>query len=110
MSLGGTGIQDWLVQRFTAVILAAYIIFLFVFLFNHSTIDFDIWHALFSHPLMKISTLIVLLAVAFHAWIGMWIILTDYVKYLFVRYLLQGIIMLVLFGYVVWGTLILWSN
>lgn len=110
MSLGGTGSRDWLVQRFTAVFLALYTIFLFVFILKESELSYGVWLELFSHPLMQLSTLFALFCVAFHAWIGLWTVLTDYVKPLLLRYLLEGIILLVLFTYVVWGIFILWGN
>ncbi|MGD9592998.1 MAG: succinate dehydrogenase, hydrophobic membrane anchor protein [Candidatus Berkiella sp.] len=47
---------------------------------------------------------------AFHAWIGLWTVLTDYVKPLLIRYVFQAIILLALFVYVVWGIFILWGN
>ncbi|MBN9288754.1 MAG: succinate dehydrogenase, hydrophobic membrane anchor protein [Gammaproteobacteria bacterium] len=110
MSLGGTGSRDWLVQRFTAIFLAIYTIFLFLFVVRHPDIAYGDWLNLFSQPLMQISTLFALVCIAFHAWIGLWTVLTDYVKPLFLRYALEGIILFVLFTYVVWGIFILWGN
>src|SRR5258708_4891359 len=110
MSLGGTGSRDWLVQRFTAVYLAIYTLFIFVFLFRHPDITYEDWQGLFSQILMQVGTLFALLCIALHAWIGIWTVLTDYIKPIFLRYLLENIILMVLFGYVVWGILILWGT
>lgn len=109
MSLGGTGLRDWLIQRYTAVYLVLFTIFLFVFFIRHPDLAFDDWQGLFSHFSMQIGTLFALICIVFHAWIGLWTILTDYIKPVFLRYFLQGIILLALFGYVVWGILILWG-
>ncbi len=104
------GSRDWLIQRFTAIFLAAYTLFLFFFLIQHPSIQYSDWQMLFSSRLMQLSTLFALISIAFHAWIGIWTVLTDYVKPLFLRYLLQAAVILVLFFYVVWGIFILWGN
>lgn len=110
MSLGGTGSRDWIVQRFTAVILAIYTIALVFFLLKNPNFSYEAWKTLFSYFWMQVATLLALISIAFHAWIGLWIILTDYIKPIFLRYLFQGIILLVLFGYVLWGLSILWGK
>lgn len=109
MSLGGTGSRDWLIQRFSAVFLAIYTLFLMVFLVVHPQITYDVWIQLFSATWMQIATLFALLCLVLHAWIGLWTVLTDYVKPLFLRYALQGIILFALFSYGIWGVMILWE-
>ena len=104
----GKGLRDWLIQRFTAVFLAAYALFLFIYCFAQP-VTYNEWNLLFSNPWMQVSTLFALISMAFHAWIGLWTILTDYVKPLLLRYFLQGVILFVLFGYIVWGIFILWG-
>lgn len=105
-----SGLRDWLIQRFTAVFLAAYTIFLFVFIIKHPHFEYADWQALFSYRAMQLSTLFALISMAAHAWIGLWTVLTDYVKSILVRYLLQAVILLALFVYVIWGIFILWGN
>jgi len=109
MSLGGTGLRDWLVQRYTAVFLGIYTLFLVGFVLMHNELTYEDWLALFASPFMQICTLFALVCVAFHAWVGLWTVLTDYVKPLFLRYLLEGVIIFTLFGYVVWGIFVLWG-
>lgn len=108
--MGGSGSRDWLIQRFTAIFLALYTVFLFVFILRHNSLSYDVWLDLFSGRVMQLCTLFALFSLALHAWIGLWTVLTDYVKSLFLRYLLQAIILLGLFVYVVWGIHILWGN
>jgi succinate dehydrogenase / fumarate reductase membrane anchor subunit len=67
-------------------------------------LDYFLW------PFVQLSTLFALFSLALHAWVGLWTVLTDYVKPLILRYLLQAIILLALFVYVVWGIFILWGN
>ncbi len=108
--MAGSGSRDWLVQRFSAVFLAIYTIFLFAFIVMHPDFAYEQWQSLFSSRIMQLSTLFALLCIAAHAWIGLWTVLTDYVKPILIRYILQSLILLALFVYVVWGIFILWGN
>ncbi len=104
------GIREWKIQRLTALYLMGYTFFLFAFIFQHSPVSYEQWHGLFLHPIMQMGTLFALIAIAWHAWIGLTIILTDYIKPLFFRFTCQSIILLMLAGYVVWGSFILWGK
>jgi succinate dehydrogenase / fumarate reductase membrane anchor subunit len=108
-SLGRSGLQDWLIQRITAVILAAYIIFLVGYFFYYPEIHFEQWQILFKSIWMRYATFIALLSLVAHAWIGVWTIITDYIKPVFLRLITQVIIFLALFFYLVWGLEILWG-
>lgn len=108
--LGQTGLRDWLIQRFTAIFLGFYTLFLLWFMFSHPGFAYEEWLSLFTTPIMQLSTLIALVCISLHAWIGMQIILTDYVRILPIRFLFQAFFALVLFTYIVWGIFILWGN
>lgn len=108
MSFGGTGMRDWLIQRFSAVILSLYTVACLWFLLSHREITFASWYAFFMHPAMKIATLLALVSLSLHAWIGLWTVLTDYVHQISVRYFLQTIIIVALFAYFFWGFQILY--
>lgn len=109
MSLSGTGLRDWLIQRFTAIFLGLYVVGLMGYIWVHPQLEYTQWQELFSLPFMQIATLFALLCTALHAWIGLWTVLTDYVKILSIRYLLQFLILFALFWYVIWGIWILWG-
>lgn len=108
-SLTGHGLKDWFIQRVTAVILAAYSIFLIAFFLTHPNLNYADWKALFSCNVVRISSVISLLALMWHAWIGLWTVSTDYLKGLAIRLIFQVIVFLALITYVVWGIAILWS-
>ncbi|MBS0290089.1 MAG: succinate dehydrogenase, hydrophobic membrane anchor protein [Proteobacteria bacterium] len=108
--LGARGSRDWLIQRFTAIFLAFYTLFLFAYVFKTPTIHYEAWVGLFSSPWMQLSTLFALISVALHAWVGLWTVSTDYIKPIFLRYLVLAIIFMALFIFVVWGIFILWGN
>ena len=110
LGLTRSGLRDWFVQRVTAVILALYTIFLVVFAIIHQPhLSFSTWHTLFQSFWMKLATLLAVLSLAMHAWVGIWTILTDYVKPAKLRGLIQFLVILALFGYVIWAIQILWS-
>jgi succinate dehydrogenase / fumarate reductase membrane anchor subunit len=103
-----SGWRDWLVQRVTAVLLAIYTIFIIIYLLTAQPISYASWHQLFSHFSMKIFTLIVVVSLLWHAWIGLWTVFTDYVKNRPTRFFLQTIVILLLLVYLVWTFEILW--
>jgi succinate dehydrogenase / fumarate reductase membrane anchor subunit len=107
-ALGRTGISDWLVQRVSALIMLAYVVFMLGFYLGHSTIDFDTWHGLFAATWMRIFNVLLLLSVLGHAWIGIWTVLTDYVKCAYLRGTLQVLIILGFLACLVWGIQIFW--
>jgi len=109
MSYSGNGLRDWLVQRVSAVVLAVYVLFLIGFVLSHDTISYNLWRELFAHLTMKIASLVVLVCLLLHAWIGVWTIFTDYVKPAGLRITLEVAVILALAAYFFWGLLILWG-
>lgn len=108
-SFSNNGVRDWLVQRVTAVILALYAIFLLGFFIVCGPVTFDAWHLLFSNVAMKVFTFLALLSVLGHAWVGIWTVLTDYIKCSCLRITLEIIVIIALIVYVLWGFQIVWS-
>ena len=108
-SLGRSGVYDWLVQRVSAVVLAAYFLFLLGFLAFSSELTYEVWKGLFSQGWMKIFSLMSLVALGAHAWVGMWTVSTDYLKNGVARFIFQAACGAVMFIYFVWGVQILWG-
>lgn len=116
-SLGRSGVSDWLVQRVSAVILAAYTLYLLGIFALNPNIDYAQWQAIFAGTGMRLFSLLALLSLCAHAWIGMWTISTDYLTSNFfgkyattLRFLFQALCGLVTFVYLVWGVQIFWGN
>lgn len=108
-NLSKNGVKDYLWQRITAIILGVYVIFLLAFTLGAHPLTYAIWHELFSATWMKIFTLLALISLIKHAWVGMWTIFTDYVTCSVIRGILMVVSILLFFSYLVWGIQILWG-
>ena len=111
-----SGLFDWLTQRATALIMTAYLLFMAVFLVINPDLSYERWAELNSSLSMRMFTLITMIAIASHAWIGNWCVLTDYVtvrligpKADFIRNLIRVVMAAVTLAYVVWAINILWG-
>ena len=116
-SFSRSGVSDWILQRVSAVILAVYFVVIVGWLFNVSDLSYTAWHDFMTCTVMRVFSLLAIVALAAHAWIGMWTVFTDYLtvrqmgsKASFIRLLAQVGMALVIFVYVVWGIMILWGN
>jgi succinate dehydrogenase / fumarate reductase membrane anchor subunit len=108
-SLGGSGLSDWLWQRVSAVIIAAYLIFIVAMILSQQNFSYAVWHGWFEHLGMKIFTLLALLSIVLHAWVGIWTVATDYIKCYVVRMCFLVLVLVGFFAWVIWGIQILWS-
>ena len=109
-NLGRSGLYDWVIQRLTAVILAVYTLFLLGFVIAHPDLQYSDWQQLFACTAMKIASLLALISICAHGWVGMWTIATDYITgSTGLRFIFQLVCVAFLFTYLVWGIDILWS-
>ncbi|MGE8499613.1 MAG: succinate dehydrogenase, hydrophobic membrane anchor protein [Pseudomonas sp.] len=111
-----SGLYDWMAQRVSAVVLAAYVLFLLGYVMLHPGMAYADWHGLFSNTAMRIFSLLALVALGVHAWVGMWTISTDYLTPMAlgkwataVRFLFQAVCGIAMFAFFVWGVQILWG-
>jgi len=104
-----SGLQDWLVQRITAVFMVIYSVGLFSFLIAHPNMAYYEWHGLFVNLWVKVATLLFVLSLLAHAWVGMWTVFTDYVKPLVFRLILSVLVLLSLVAFFFQTLLILWG-
>ena len=102
------GLQGWLAQRITAVVLAVYTVVLVVALLAAPPLSYGTWSSLFGRGWMKIATLLAMLSVLYHAWIGVRDIYMDYVKPTAIRLTLQVVTLVALIAYGCWAVIILW--
>ena len=115
-SLGRSGLSDWLIQRVSAYVMTAYLIFIVGYLLLTPDLNYTQWAALNSSLPMRMFSLVTILSIAAHAWVGMWCVLTDYItvrligpKATALRIIFQlGMIAITLL-YVIWAIDILWG-
>jgi succinate dehydrogenase / fumarate reductase, membrane anchor subunit len=102
------GLKDWLGQRLTAVVLASYALILVGFALTTKQMTYEIWSGFFASSWIKIITLLAMLSLTFHAWVGVRDIYMDYIKPTAIRLTLEVLTILLLVGYLFWMVLILW--
>ncbi|NHB86334.1 succinate dehydrogenase membrane anchor subunit [Photorhabdus tasmaniensis] len=108
-ALGRTGIHDWLLLRASAIIIVLYVLYMLGFVAITSDITYEVWRGFFSSSITKVFTVLALFSILAHAWIGMWQVLTDYVKPLALRLVLQLAIIVTLMAYLIYGTIVVWG-
>ena len=102
------GMRDWLAQRITAIIMAIYTVIMLVEFLSGSFASHDSWTAMFAQQWFKLVTLVVLVSLFFHAWVGVRDIWMDYIKPVALRLFLQVATIAWLVGCAGWAIQILW--
>ena len=112
-----SGLSDWIIQRFSAVILAAYTLFILVVLVSMPELNYESWREVFSKNSVRLFSVISLLALCGHTWVGMWTVGTDYLtdrqlggKGTFIRLIYQSFCVLLIAVYLLWGIQIFWGS
>lgn len=102
------GLAGFIAQRVTSVVLTLWVLLVGArVLFGPLT--YEKWAGLFAPLPMKIITLIALLSLLYHAWIGVRNIWMDYVSPVWARLSLQVITVLYLIACALWSVQILWT-
>jgi succinate dehydrogenase / fumarate reductase membrane anchor subunit len=121
------GMRDWLAQRITAVVMGVFTIVLLVqyllpaYARNPSgerikdvsdkfvqLAGYDKWAGIFAPQWMKLLTFVVIVSLAWHAWVGMRDVWMDYVKPFAVRLTLQMLTIVWLVACLGWAIQVLW--
>jgi succinate dehydrogenase / fumarate reductase membrane anchor subunit len=104
------GLRDWLSQRITAIVMLVYTVLCLGILLWHGGLDHATWKGLFAGNAFRIATFVFMVALLWHAWVGMRNILMDYAKPMSVRLTLQVIVICVLIAYAGWTVQVLWGG
>jgi succinate dehydrogenase / fumarate reductase membrane anchor subunit len=102
------GLRDWLAQRLTAVLMAIYAIVFGIYAVFVRPPGYDAWAGMFVTLWMKVATLVVMLGLLYHAWVGMREIFMDYLKPTWVRLVAYLVTLVWLAVCAVWAAQILW--
>ena len=102
--------MDWLIQRLSAVVMALYTVLVLAIVLWNGGIDYSGWMDLFAHGGFKLASFLFMVALLYHAWIGVRDILMDYIKPAGIRLLLESVTVIALFAYLGWTLQILWGS
>ena len=103
------GLRDWLAQRITGLLMALFtLIVLAQVLLRKGPMGYDKWAGIFSTQWMKTLTFCVIIALLYHAWVGMREIFMDYIQPVYVRLALQVFAIVWLVGCAGWAIQVLW--
>lgn len=105
------GLRDWAMQRITAVLMAIYTVFFFIFLLSLFNADsYEAWQAFFGKTWVKVFTQTTLIALFLHAWVGIRDLWMDYIKPFGVRLFLQSATIIWLVACTVYSIFVIWGN
>jgi succinate dehydrogenase / fumarate reductase membrane anchor subunit len=102
------GMRDWLSQRVTASLMALFTLVLLVQVVFGGPLGYDSWAGIFAAQWMKVLTLVVFVALGWHAWVGVRDIWMDYVHAVGLRLVLQVATIVWLIGCMGWAIQVLW--
>lgn len=103
------GLRDWLVQRVTGGLMAIFtLIVLAQVLLGKGPMGYDKWAGIFSSQWMKVLTFSVIVALIWHAWVGVRDIWMDYVQPVGLRLVLDVLTIVWLVGCGGWALQVLW--
>jgi len=103
-----SGLNLWLVQRASALVMALYLPLFAIYALSAGALDYAAWHALFVPLAAKVATLLFVVALLFHAWIGLREIFIDYLHPMAIRLPVLFLFAVLYLGCLVWAADILW--
>ncbi len=104
------GTFDWLAQRVSAVAMAAYTIVLLAIVLWNGGLDYATWNGLLASGGFRLLSFVFMVALLYHAWVGVRDIYMDYVKPVGVRILVQVLSIALLVAYLGWTIQLLWGT
>lgn len=108
----GYGLNSWLQQRITAIIMLvvtlAFFAFIIAMAFNVNS-SITSWQSLFSCTLVKIFVQIFFLALLLHAWVGIRDLWMDYIQCNVIKMTLHVLTILWLLGSLIYSIKVIWA-
>jgi succinate dehydrogenase / fumarate reductase membrane anchor subunit len=101
------GLRAWLVQRLSAVYMVAYFVFFFLNLISKTPHSYPEWREFMTSPLMSVPTLLLVILLLMHAWVGVRDVIIDYVHPFKVRFTVLSLIAASLLAMGAWALLVL---
>ncbi len=104
----GYGFRDWLMQRVTGALIALFTLALLVQVLMPGEMNYVRWAGIFAQQWMKVVTFALIVALTWHAWVGVRDIWMDYVKPVGIRLVLHVFTIVWLVGCAGWAIQVLW--
>ena len=96
------GLKPWVVQRVSAVYITLFLLYSLYCGLSVDVVSYDHWRAWLFHPFNSIAFGLFVVAVLFHAWIGMRDVILDYVHNIMMRMFVLALVVGVLVGSGLW--------
>lgn len=103
------GLKDWLVQRLTAVIMLVYVLGIVVFLLVAQGAGYEAWQHLFACTWVRVLTQVSVLALLWHAWVGVRDIWMDYIQHTGLKLAMHTLTILWLVASLVYSVKVVWG-
>ena len=101
-----SGLGEWVVQRLSAVYILIYIIVALIVFSLSPVSSYTDWSSLSSGLMFQITTLMFILSLLAHAWLGLKSVFLDYVHPWRLRFILLMLLATLLIGSAVWALLV----
>lgn len=105
-----SGLRAWLVQRFTAVWMLVFLLFVLLHMALSPPGSYDEWRTWVGLPVIRFGATLFFLSLLLHAWVGLRDVLIDYVRALRLRFFLLAALCLALVGLGLWVVQVLFRG
>ena len=101
---GLQGLRPWIIQRISGAYIAVFVIYFGIsVLLANPLADADLWSQWVAYPGNNVGLALFLIALLWHAWIGIRDVVLDYVPNVVSRLLVLTIVASVILGSGLWG-------
>lgn len=84
-----TGLGEWLLQRVSALYMSVFALYVVLRLLVEPIVQYEAWRAWFASGGVQIGMALFFFSLLLHSWIGMRSVFMDYVKPMWLRFLVQ---------------------
>jgi succinate dehydrogenase / fumarate reductase membrane anchor subunit len=97
------GLRGWVLQRFTAIYILLFSLYIVLHFQLNGAHDYGAWREFITGPVVSIAFLVCLLAIMLHAWIGIRDAVLDYVNGFWLRLVVLALLALYLLVMMTWA-------
>jgi len=102
-----TGLRAWVIQRFSAVYMVVFLLYIAVSVAMRQSTGFEPWTAWLANPINNVVVGLFFFALLLHAWVGCRDIIMDYVKPFWLRMIKLVALAVLLLAMGLWVLLVL---